>query len=74
MKVNGLVLEKARSITNEFYKHSEGELKIMKQLESKTSFTMKKLTSTEQVPVDVIMPLAKRWDLIYINISRKGKM
>ena len=41
MKVNGLVLVKARSITNEFYKRNEGELKIMKQLESKTSFKMK---------------------------------
>jgi hypothetical protein len=73
VKVNGLVLVKARSITNEFCKPNEGELKIMKQLGSKTLFKMKKWTLTKQLPVNVIMLLVKRWNFIYINISRKGK-
>ena len=52
-------LGKARSITNEFYKRNESELKIMKQLGSKTLFKMKKWTLTEQLSVNVIMLLVK---------------
>ncbi|CAF4716810.1 unnamed protein product, partial [Rotaria magnacalcarata] len=44
----------------------EGPFKIIKQLGIKTFIVqhVKKLTSTKQVTMDIIVPLVERWNLI----------
>jgi hypothetical protein len=65
IKINDLVLIKARNFRNKFDIRYEGPFRIIEQLGRKTFIVqhVKKTTLTKQVTMDVIVPLVERWNL-----------